>query len=219
MNEYRVEVRVKNNLLINMMKKHGLNSQAELARSIGVNTTAVCNIVSLKESAYNKDGQMRVMATRLCDYFCCFPEEIYPAQVLFSSCNKNMVVREVSYDELSAITEQEELNPLNILIEGSQEDYLGGVMEKRLTEREQKVIKMRFGVGMNSDHYLGEVAGALGVSCERVREIEAKALRKLRGMASRHAKTVDRYEEVKGMDAAGMCEFLVDAADNMFIQA
>ena len=49
-----------------------------------------------------------------------------------------------------------------------------------LTPREAKILVMRFGIGMHTDHTLAEVAGQFRVSRERIRQIEAKALRKLR---------------------------------------
>jgi RNA polymerase primary sigma factor len=51
---------------------------------------------------------------------------------------------------------------------------------KTLTPREEKVIKMRFGVGDGSEHTLEEVGQNFAVTRERIRQIEAKALRKLR---------------------------------------
>ena len=51
---------------------------------------------------------------------------------------------------------------------------------KTLTPREEKVIKMRFGVGDGSEHTLEEVGETFGVTRERIRQIEAKALRRLR---------------------------------------
>ncbi|RTE85597.1 MULTISPECIES: RNA polymerase sigma factor RpoD [Gammaproteobacteria] len=54
-------------------------------------------------------------------------------------------------------------------------EVLGG-----LTQREAKVLRMRFGIGMNTDHTLEEVGKQFDVTRERIRQIEAKALRKLR---------------------------------------
>ena len=51
---------------------------------------------------------------------------------------------------------------------------------KTLTPREERVIKMRFGVGEGSEHTLEEVGQSFAVTRERIRQIEAKALRKLR---------------------------------------
>ena len=64
------------------------------------------------------------------------------------------------------------------IIEGlreATEGILGG-----LTEREAKVLRMRFGIDMNTDHTLEEVGKQFDVTRERIRQIEAKALRKLR---------------------------------------
>jgi len=49
-----------------------------------------------------------------------------------------------------------------------------------LTPREERIVRMRFGLGMNSDHTLEEVGKQFSVTRERIRQIEAKALRKLK---------------------------------------
>ena len=49
-----------------------------------------------------------------------------------------------------------------------------------LTPREERILRMRFGIGMNSDHTLEEVGQQFSVTRERIRQIEAKALRKLK---------------------------------------
>jgi RNA polymerase primary sigma factor len=49
-----------------------------------------------------------------------------------------------------------------------------------LTPREERIVRMRFGLGMNSDHTLEEVGQQFSVTRERIRQTEAKALRKLR---------------------------------------
>jgi len=59
-------------------------------------------------------------------------------------------------------------------LQGATDDILGS-----LTAREAKVLRMRFGIGMNTDHTLEEVGKQFDVTRERIRQIEAKALRKL----------------------------------------
>ena len=51
---------------------------------------------------------------------------------------------------------------------------------RTLTPREEKVLRMRFGIGEKADHTLEEVGRDFSVTRERIRQIEAKALRKLR---------------------------------------
>jgi len=63
------------------------------------------------------------------------------------------------------------------------QDNLKYVIEKILTDlspREAMVLRMRYGIGMPSDHTLEEVGQHFGLTRERIRQIEAKGLRKLR---------------------------------------
>jgi RNA polymerase primary sigma factor len=62
-----------------------------------------------------------------------------------------------------------------------------------LTPREEKVLRLRFGIDEKGDHTLEEVGQMFDVTRERVRQIEAKALRKLRH--PRHAKRLRPYVE------------------------
>jgi RNA polymerase primary sigma factor len=66
-------------------------------------------------------------------------------------------------------------NTTNINLQETVRDVLAG-----LTPREAKVLRMRFGIDMNTDHTLEEVGKQFDVTRERIRQIEAKALRKLR---------------------------------------
>ncbi|RLL55037.1 RNA polymerase sigma factor RpoD [Mariprofundus sp. EBB-1] len=70
-------------------------------------------------------------------------------------------------------------NPLDAAVGAALAEATLDVL-KNLTDREQKVLRMRFGIGMNTDHTLEEVGKQFGVTRERIRQIEAKALRKLR---------------------------------------
>ena len=70
-------------------------------------------------------------------------------------------------------------SPLKNATEGSLHFATDDVLSS-LTAREAKVLRMRFGIGMNTDHTLEEVGKQFDVTRERIRQIEAKALRKLR---------------------------------------
>ena len=70
-------------------------------------------------------------------------------------------------------------SPLQNATEGSLHFATDDVLSS-LTAREAKVLRMRFGIGMNTDHTLEEVGKQFDVTRERIRQIEAKALRKLR---------------------------------------
>ncbi|QCE34244.1 RNA polymerase sigma factor RpoD [Acetobacteraceae bacterium] len=69
--------------------------------------------------------------------------------------------------------------PLDAAIHTNLRDATAKVLAS-LTAREERVLRMRFGIGMNTDHTLEEVGQQFNVTRERIRQIEAKALRKLK---------------------------------------
>lgn len=69
--------------------------------------------------------------------------------------------------------------PLDAAIQSNLREVTTRVLAT-LTAREERVLRMRFGIGMNTDHTLEEVGQQFSVTRERIRQIEAKALRKLR---------------------------------------
>ena len=71
------------------------------------------------------------------------------------------------------------VSPLEAVIKGNLSDQTSKVLAT-LTPREERVLRMRFGIGEKSDHTLEEVGQDFAVTRERIRQIEAKALRKLR---------------------------------------
>jgi RNA polymerase primary sigma factor len=77
------------------------------------------------------------------------------------------------------IEDQSTMAPSDAAVYGSLRDVTGDVLDT-LTPREAKVLRMRFGIEMNTDHTLEEVGKQFDVTRERIRQIEAKALRKLR---------------------------------------
>ena len=77
------------------------------------------------------------------------------------------------------IEDQNVLSPAEAVINLNLKEQTESVLQT-LTPREERVIKMRFGVGDGKDHTLEEVGQSFAVTRERIRQIEAKALRKLR---------------------------------------
>ncbi len=71
------------------------------------------------------------------------------------------------------------LSPIDAVLVSNLQDQTRRVL-KSLTPREEQVLKMRFGVGDGSEHTLEEVGRSFNVTRERIRQIESKALRKLR---------------------------------------
>lgn len=77
------------------------------------------------------------------------------------------------------IADDNALQPLDAAIHSNLKETCTRILSS-LTPREERVLRMRFGIGMNTDHTLEEVGQQFNVTRERIRQIEAKALRKLK---------------------------------------
>src|SRR5437016_13521776 len=77
------------------------------------------------------------------------------------------------------IEDKNAILPLDAAIQANLRETTTRVLAS-LTAREERVLRMRFGIGMNTDHTLEEVGQQFAVTRERIRQIEAKALRKLK---------------------------------------
>ena len=77
------------------------------------------------------------------------------------------------------IEDQNAVSPIDSAIQANLREATTAVLAS-LTPREERILRMRFGIGMNTDHTLEEVGKQFSVTRERIRQIEAKALRKLK---------------------------------------
>ncbi len=77
------------------------------------------------------------------------------------------------------IEDKNAIQPLDAATQSSLRNTTTKILSS-LTPREERVLRMRFGIGMNTDHTLEEVGQQFSVTRERIRQIEAKALRKLK---------------------------------------
>jgi RNA polymerase primary sigma factor len=77
------------------------------------------------------------------------------------------------------IEDKDAIQPIDAAIQSDLRETTTRVLET-LTPREERVLRMRFGIGMNKNHTLEEVGQQFTVTRERIRQIEAKALRKLK---------------------------------------
>jgi RNA polymerase primary sigma factor len=70
-------------------------------------------------------------------------------------------------------------SPVDAVIDSNVRDETANIL-KTLSPKEEKVIRLRFGIGCDREHTLEEIGQEFDVTRERIRQIEAKALRKLR---------------------------------------
>jgi RNA polymerase primary sigma factor len=77
------------------------------------------------------------------------------------------------------IEDKDAVQPIDATIQSNLRETTTRVLAS-LTPREERIIRMRFGLGVNSDHTLQEVGQQFSLIRERIRQIEAKAIRKLK---------------------------------------
>ena len=85
----------------------------------------------------------------------------------------------MSFFIISEFIEDKSESPIDKSMKSALREAITDMLDG-LTPREAKVLRMRFGINMNTDHTLEEVGKQFDVTRERIRQIEAKALRKLR---------------------------------------
>ena len=85
----------------------------------------------------------------------------------------------IEFSPFTVVLNKNALQPLDTAIQSNLSESTTKILAS-LTPREERVLRMRFGIGMNTDHTLEEVGQQFSVTRERIRQIEAKGLRKLK---------------------------------------
>ena len=180
MKDYRVEVKVKNNYLFKLMQSYGLSNAAELSRASGLAQTAIGKVLNLKVPAFTKKGEITATAQTLCDFFSCSVYDLFPPQHINDPLQINSSAIEANMAELtSSNLLAGGIDPLQIVSDGDAADLVAAAVGK-LTDRERTIVNARFGLEGESPKTLAEIKEIVGVNPERIRQIEQKALRKLR---------------------------------------
>ncbi|HEY4508946.1 MAG TPA: sigma factor-like helix-turn-helix DNA-binding protein [Candidatus Paceibacterota bacterium] len=187
--EIRLEIKPRNNLVLTKMEEAGIKTVAELCRKFHLGQSPVGDLINMKASPLLKGSTpdtpiWRRAVTTLARRFKCLPEDLFPESIVELQATPRFHL-EVSIGDLKMmggrVPTALEVNasPEFALVKKRVEDSVYRMLET-LTPREEKVIKLRFGFDGEDEHTLEEVAGLLAVKRERVRMIEAKALRRLR---------------------------------------
>jgi len=202
MKDYRIEVKVKNNLLYKLMKKKGIESVAQLSRKSGVSLPQVYNYMNLKIIPYlnekhAKEGEFKNSVLELAKYLDVTPYEMFPVQHLDKPLLTNKAESEMSFEEITQyilpdgdkpLLEDGLYEPEQLVFKEDKHDAITNIL-KTLTKNEETALRMYYGLdGPEKSHqeigkYLerdNPLISSEPLTRERVRMIIAKALRKLR---------------------------------------
>ena len=181
----RLETRIKNGNLVRARESLGYKSASELARELGVSVTHYCRIESMQ------NYPSKELQERICQFFInrgilLFEEDVFPDYLReLSPTKKYIMEKSVQPTQLLSLNHiSPRLLPYSNkteieIIRDEAKERLGKILST-LTEREEKVVRMIFGLDDVYPAPLEEVGAHFNVTCERVRQIEAKVLRKLR---------------------------------------
>ena len=183
MSEYRLEIRIRNARVLRAMEAAGLTSVVALCQAMGMNKPSgiVYQLINFKVSPMTKAGSWRPIATRLSEALDTSCEDLFPDASRELLLDSNVRYMTMAHSDVARLFGGGEapLLPDEALSLKETKDGLAKALG-RLGSRERAVLKMRFGLDGQREHTLEEVGHALNVTRERVRQIESKALRKLR---------------------------------------
>ena len=182
MSDYRIKISVRNARLLRAIEAEGFRSVAAFCRAWELSEAAVNSLLCFRQTPLDKAmGTLKSSARDLCDALAALPEDLWTEDQLTFRVKKNTRQLDISADVLQSYLEYTDAHKL-----------IAALKDKaKLTERERRVIKKH----VEGDSYLEEIADELGVSRERVWQIEKNAFRKLRHFASKDPEIYAELEE------------------------
>ncbi len=177
MKDYRVTVKVRNNRILRAIKEVGGSPGQKWCEAHGMSYGMVNGLINMTISPLLSDGSLRPDALRLCDVTNTIPDDLWSSAQLFP-LERNFSDMEMDHEQVVALLPDEGQTYSLDTSEIEQEQRASIIWEILSTfpKNEQDVMRMRY----YEDMTLRETGEVLGVSCERVRQIEMRVLRKLR---------------------------------------
>lgn len=187
--DYKIEVKVKNNLLYKAMVDNGYETAAEIARKIGVTQSRVGDALNLKTPLYGRRGNVLHIWISLSRALHRLPEDLLPIQHHNKSLRKNKGSFEADIADIKYLLPQQ--NPENLFLEGQVSDKVLNIIES-LTTNQSKVIKKSFGIGCEQTT-IPQIAEEMNLSRARVDQIQKKALRVMGDKMKRKKENINQY--------------------------
>lgn len=193
MSDYRVKISVSNARIRRAMQAAGYTSVLQMCRVKNLSIGATFDLVNMKASPLNQKGEWRKCVLELADALYSLPDDLFSERQKVLVLKSSTGSKDVTEAELTRISEQhvwdnrledmQDNEGIREIAHEQTEDLLKATMDAYLTPREKMVLSARNGL-LGTERSLDEVAKALDVTRERVRQIEAKAIRKLQAQAS-----------------------------------
>ena len=185
--DYRMLVKIKNNRILELIEASGFENVSQFCQHFGFQQGIVGQYVNMKKRPTDKrNGEWLPSILAIADALRCSPDSMFTESQKENILLKNNA--EVTFEEkhlaqMTNFTPEQKL----ILDESRPEDLIETALmalnedgTNVLTQSEKTVLQMRFGLHDSDEYTLQATGDELGVTPERIRQIEAKAMRKLR---------------------------------------
>jgi RNA polymerase sigma factor (sigma-70 family) len=197
-NEYRIKVTVRNNLILNAIEHAGHKSVSAFCRHVGLDTTAMTELIAMRKPPLNANGEFSAIAKTLMEELCVLPTDLWTSEQLTLKLKRNSAQRDVSSEGMRAALGMHAEEMLELMKPDTLEDAvlkheMVNVVEEQLeslSPRQAMVLRMRYGIGCE-EHTYEEIGDKFDLTRERIRQIEAKALRLLK-----HPKRSDELRQL-----------------------
>jgi len=179
--DFRVQIKIKNNRLLEKMEEAGYKSNIEFSRAVGVNAAAIGKFINMQRAPINNiTGEYAPTFMKIVDFLKCLPEDIFPKRLMNKEPKGYVAELKVNSEDLTTSLRSIAIEPDKKMIIEEAHRNLNRFIEQNTTPRQQRVLELRFGLHGNEEHTLQEVGEQLGVSTDRVRQIEVAALTRLK---------------------------------------
>ena len=178
MKDYRVKITIRNERLLAAIEGMGFESVAKFCAEHILDYVQTSEIIRGRLKPINENGKLNNKVENLLDILELDIKDAFTPKQLqgFRNTSYEIKVKEKELTQLVNPVKNQELK----YIETEVQEKISEVLTIRLTPREEKIVRMRFGIGMKTDHTLDEISQELNVSKARTGQILAKAIRKLR---------------------------------------
>ena len=185
MEEFNIKISVRNNLILKAIENAGYTNMQKFSKECDISLTGLYNLINLKEAPLTIGGEFSKTAKSLMEALGACPVELWTDEQLTMKLRSNRVERELGKEslEIALRSNARSLIGMDYVGQNLDEEVMATVISDKidsLTPRQAKILRMRFGIGVDREHSLQEIASMFRMSRENVRMIEAKALRHMR---------------------------------------
>ena len=180
MSDYRVKITIRNDRILSKIEELGFPSVMKFCEHTGMPYTSTNDVISGKVTPIcegKRVGEPRNIVKLLLENLDMTLEEAFTEKQLkgFAKNSYEVKVKEKELLQMVNPAKNQEVK----IIEQDVKSSLNEIFSKYLTPREEKVLRMRFGIDLDTNHTYEEIGLEFLVTKERVRQIEQRALRKM----------------------------------------